>query len=141
MAGVLLFDSGGQPLGVHLGETLSGAEGRIALEDSAAVLIDIEAYDDSLNLAVERVGESDVIVRAVHLVEFERGINYCLGLLLVRKLSGDFHPGYVLAHFHYHIVQAGVVDIDLLNERTHVRDHPEHITFHIGSFRNELARY
>lgn len=71
---VCLPEEAGDPGGVDAGEAGGGLDGRVAADDAGAVFIDVEANAEAVHLAVFRVGELDVVVRTVYVVELERSV-------------------------------------------------------------------
>ena len=78
-----------------------------------------------MHLAVLGVGELDVVVRAVNMVELERCVKQVLGTAFLHHL----HLGDVLAHLNHTVVQSGVEDVYFLDQRAYVANPAERVAF------------
>lgn len=107
-----LPEEAGDPVRIYAGESGGGLYGRVAADDAGAVFIDVEADAEAVHLAVFRVGELDVVVRTVDVVELERYVQQVLGATFFNHL----HLSDVLAHLDNAVVKACVEYVDLLDQ-------------------------
>ena len=121
----MLSEESGEPGGVDAGKTGGGLDGGVAADDAGAVFVDVEADAEAVHLTVLGVGELEVVVRAVDVVELERGAEQVLGAAFLHH----FHFGDVLAHLDHAVIQSGVENVDLLDQRADVAHTPERVAF------------
>lgn len=88
----------------------------VSLDNRSAIAIDIMTYGKHLHLALFGIGEGNIPVRP-YAVEFERDI------------FAEFLEGHIFAELHNDIVQAGIEDIDFLDEFTNSSDSSAGIAF------------